>query len=167
MYLWHTGNVTWEYPRKHMPEQSPQRQSDALPHERHERNFKGTSTLTMHLLVAAPGISTSQTGDTIKHMVPHCMNPLPCEHHLCSLSVWCAFLPRAKSHGAKKNNKHKTHEKRTRKTAVEEEAEKKQRRFKSETNTYLHENEKALSTLKSRQNQWRAMAHCHDADDCL
>jgi hypothetical protein len=102
MYLWHTGNATWEYPRKHMPEQSPQRQSDALPHERHERNFKGTSTLTKHLLVAAPGISTSQTGDTIKHMVPHCMNPLPCEHHLCSLSVWCAFLPRAKSHGAKK-----------------------------------------------------------------
>jgi hypothetical protein len=36
------GDVTWEYPCKHMPEQSPQQQSDALP----TKGMKGTPTLT-------------------------------------------------------------------------------------------------------------------------
>jgi hypothetical protein len=39
-----------------------------------------------------------------------------------------------------KTNKHQTHKKRRRKTAIEKEAKKKLRRFKSEMNTYLHEN---------------------------
>jgi len=50
----------------------------------------------------------------------------------------------------RKKNKHQTHKKRRRKTAIEKEAEKKQRPFKNEMNTYLHENEKALLTVKSR-----------------
>ena len=48
-----------------------------------------------------------------------------------------------------KNSKQQSHKKSRRKTVIEKQAQEQQRPFKSEMNTYLHENEKALLTVKS------------------